>query len=66
MEKNAILEVIFGNIFTKPYCNNPFPFLTENYHDLSPDDRQLVRGKYNALYQQYDAVRKKYGERIKP
>ncbi len=35
LEKNAILEVMFGNIWTKIYTNNPFPYLAEPYHSLT-------------------------------
>jgi hypothetical protein len=27
LEKHAILSIMFGDIWTKPYTNNPFPYL---------------------------------------
>lgn len=36
LEKHAILSVLFGDIWTKPYTNDPFPYLAEPYASLSP------------------------------
>ena len=42
LEKHAILSILFGDIWTKPYTNNPFPYLAEPFHSLSPEDKRLV------------------------
>lgn len=36
LEKHAILDVLFADkLWEKPYVNNPFPYMQENYPELS-------------------------------
>lgn len=51
---------MFGNIWTKPYTNNPFPYLAEPYHSLTPEDKKLVTQIYNSFYNKYKAAKDKF------
>lgn len=42
LEKHAILSILFGDIWNKPYTNNPFPYLAEPFASLSAEDKRLV------------------------
>ena len=35
IEKHAILSVLYGNIWKKPYTNNPFPYLAQPFLSLT-------------------------------
>jgi hypothetical protein len=57
IEKHAIMSVLYGNIWNRPYSNNPFPYLAQNYHSFGPEDKQLVIDLYNRHYQRYLAAK---------
>jgi hypothetical protein len=64
LEKHAILSILFGDIWTKPYTNNPFPYLAEPYSGLSNDDRALVVEVYNSFYNKYRAASDKFRSEV--
>lgn len=51
------MEVLFGNLWTRPYTNNPFPYLSEPYLNLAPEDKKLVISLYNSFYNRYKGAK---------
>lgn len=42
LEKHAILEVMLGKLWTAKHTNNRYPYLSENYLELSESDKSNV------------------------
>lgn len=56
---------MLGKLWSQPYTNNPFPYLSDNFHKLSKEDQQLVTEIYNNHYSKYkQAVDKFYELRL--
>lgn len=49
--------MLFGSLWSRPYTNNPFPYLTESYASLSKEDKELVIETFNIHYKKYKAAK---------
>lgn len=58
MEKNAILEVMLGSLWNRPFSFNKFPYLSEDYTKLSDLDKENVRKIYNQHLSKYQVAKK--------
>lgn len=54
--------MLYGNIWSQPYTNNPFPYLAQDYLRLSADDKKTVKDLYNTFYNRYNAAKNKFYE----
>ena len=47
IEKHALLESIFRtNLWTKPFVNNMFPYIKEDYLSLQPEEQNTLKERY--------------------
>lgn len=49
--------MLFGALWSRPYTNNSFPYLTESYDSLSKEDKELVIETFNIHYKKYKAAK---------
>lgn len=51
---------MLGNLWSKAYTFNKFPYISENYLDLKDEDKVEVQNIYERYVKQYIGVKKIY------
>ena len=61
IEKHALLDFLLeSNLWGRSYVMNPFPYISENYHNLTEEDTKELKKKFYVFYKKFERIKTEF------